>query len=205
MTPERGDGIVIPRSEAHRSFISPVGCPGPARQTMQQGVEALFSSRGCLAEEDAGLARNATGRVHLASVSKLLQRIEQQRGDAFLRGRGALASSANPEIFLRNGAHHVRRPWRIIGEPDVGPMHAIHGLRRFTGAVPSTACACDKGRRCRSRGGRDELSCRQSRSAHCAGSRWPRWMRRIPSEALNFGRLSIGVERGDACCFRLKS
>jgi hypothetical protein len=55
---------------------------------MQQGVESLFGSRGSLAEKDAGLARKAASRVHLAGVGKFLQRIEQQHDDVFMK-RGA--------------------------------------------------------------------------------------------------------------------
>ena len=68
-----------------RIVISPVKWPEPARQTMQQGVEALFGSRGCLAEEDAGFTRDAASRVHLAGIGKFLQRIEQEHDNAFLR------------------------------------------------------------------------------------------------------------------------
>jgi hypothetical protein len=55
---------------------------------MQQGVESLFGPGGSLAEKDAGLARNAAGRVHLARVAKFLQGIEQQHDDIFMK-RGA--------------------------------------------------------------------------------------------------------------------
>ncbi len=88
-----------------RIVISPVKWPEPARQTMQQGVETLFGSWGCLAEEDAGFARNAASRVRLAGISKFLQRIEQQHDNAFLRG--------NVPRLRERGSGDLPRHWPI--------------------------------------------------------------------------------------------
>ena len=92
----RPDGIVTRRCEAHASLSLRSTGLEPARQTMQQGVEAPFGSRGCLAEEDAGLARNAASRVHLAGISQFLQRIEQQHDNAFLRRDARCLREAGP-------------------------------------------------------------------------------------------------------------
>jgi len=74
---------------------------------MQQGVESLFGSRGSLAKEDAGLARNAAGRVHLAGISQFLQRIEQEHDNAFLRrsARCMRQRGSTNARYLLMGAH----------------------------------------------------------------------------------------------------
>jgi hypothetical protein len=55
-----------------------------------------------LAEEDAGLARNAAGFVHLAGISQFLQRIEQQHDNAFLRRDARRLRESGIGEFLRH-------------------------------------------------------------------------------------------------------
>jgi hypothetical protein len=63
-----------------RSFASE-----PPHESMQQRVEApLIAGRGA-PKDGASSSRNMAGRIRLASVRKLLQTIEKQPDDLFLR------------------------------------------------------------------------------------------------------------------------